>query len=1081
MFEPVGPVVNLKELEEGILEFWRRDGVVAEALAEKPDRQRFVFYEGPPTANNKPGLHHVWARVFKDVYCRYKTMRGFFVPRKAGWDCHGLPVELEIEKELGVERKVEIEEYGIARFNTECRESVQRYVVDWEVLTERIGFWLDVEGAYWTMHDDYIESVWWQLGRVWEKGLLYKDTKVVPYCPRCGTPLSSHEVAQGYQDTEDPSVFVRFPLVKEGGSHSASLLVWTTTPWTLVSNVAVAAHPREDYVEVEYRGERLVLAEARIEAVFGKEADSCRVVERFPGSKLEGKYLRPFEYLPPDNSEAAFSVVHHEFVTMDEGTGLVHLAPAFGEIDREVAKGYGLGAPNPVDGEGKFDSRVGDLEGIFVRDANDRLVAELGRSGRLFRSETYQHSYPHCWRCNTPLIYWSKSAWYIRTTDVRDEMLDENSRIGWHPEHTRDGRFGDWLANNVDWSLSRDRYWGTPLPIWRCDEGHSTFVESKSRLAELYGGDLDDLDLHRPYVDEITIRCPHCPEGAQSIAKREEAVLDAWFDSGAMPAAQFAYPYAPGSRERFDENFPADFIAEGIDQTRGWFYSLLAVSTLVFGRSSYKNVLCLGHIVDAEGRKMSKRLGNVIDPWTILDRHGADALRWYFVSSGSPWVSSRVSMEAIEKSTGRFLLTLWNTYSFFVTYAIADGFDASSEPPPIADRPLLDRWILSRLARTVDEATRALDDYDALAASRKLDAFVNDLSNWYVRRSRRRFWSARSEVAEADKQAAYHTLHEALVTTAYLLAPICPFVAEEIHRNLYAWRDGAERSVHLEDWPEPRPDTIDSELEAAVAVVRRLVTLGRAARTKSRMRIRQPLRRALLAAPGVSGAEGAEVSGARRAELPSELLHSLKEELNVDSIEWSDVATLGSMSEIKLKPNYKTLGPKFGGATKKVVEALSAVDPREAASQLRKTGRLSITIDDTTVEVDSDDIVLETVPPEGFAPAVDGEFGVALDIGLDDDLRERGLVRELTHRLQELRKQARLDVSDRIELWLAPPSDVAVGAAIRRHASEIAGELLAVSLTHETPPPGDAEITKEIELDGSKVVAGLRKAAVSEA
>ncbi len=1080
MFEPVDPAVNLPEIEKRILDFWQREGVSAEALTERDDLPRFVFYEGPPTANNKPGLHHVWARVFKDVYCRYKTMRGYFVPRKAGWDCHGLPVELEIEKELGIERKQQIEEYGIDRFNAKCRESVQRYVVDWERLTERIGFWLDIDDAYWTMRNEYIESVWWQLGRIWEKGLLYKDIKVVPYCPRCGTPLSSHEVAQGYQLTEDPSVYVRFPITEGKGAGRASLLVWTTTPWTLVSNVGVAAHPDEQYVEVSYRNERLILAEARLQAVFGEEADACEVLDRFPGSGLEASYARPFEYLAPETSERAYTVVHDDFVTMDEGTGLVHLAPAFGEIDRLVGKKYGLGAPNPVDDEGKFTSAVSDLEGVFVRDANDRLISELEGKGLLFRSEVYEHSYPHCWRCNTPLIYWSKPTWYIKTTDYRDAMLEENSRIGWHPEHIKEGRFGDWLSNNVDWSLSRDRYWGTPLPIWTCERGHFTFVESKSKLAELSGADLADLDLHRPYVDRVSFECPQCPEGRRGIATREEAVLDAWFDSGAMPAAQHAYPYAPESQEKFEKNFPADFIAEGIDQTRGWFYSLLAVSVPVFGKSSYKNVLCLGHIVDAEGRKMSKRLGNVIDPWTILDNQGADPLRWYFISSGSPWVSSRVSIEAIEKSTSQFLLTLWNTYSFFVTYANADGFEVSSDPPRLEERPLLDRWLLSRLSRTIERVTEALDRYDALAASRFLDGFVDDLSNWYVRRSRRRFWSARSEVAEADKLAAYHTLYEALVTVASLLAPICPFVSEEIHRNLCAAREGAARSVHLERWPAPRKEAIDEELEASMVIIRRLVTLGRAARTDSRMKIRQPLRRALLVAPGEAGGAGGpeeravEAGGAPR--LPQELLDTLKDELNVDAIEWIDKEALSSLFEVTLKPNYKNLGPKFADRTPKVVEALSRVDAREAAAELREKGKLSIEIEGAAVTLDSEDVIVESVPREGFAVAQDGEFGAAIDLTLDDDLRARGLVRELTHRLQDLRKQARLDVSDRIDLWLDSSSEDPVGRAIREHAAEIAGELLAVSLTYEPPPVDSVAITGEIELDGARVVAGLRKA-----
>ncbi len=1077
MFEPVDPAVSFPRLEEQVLEFWKTRGVVKEALEEKPGRPRFVFYEGPPTANNKPGLHHVWARVFKDIYCRYKTMRGFFVPRKAGWDCHGLPVELEIEKELGLERKADIEKYGIDRFNAECRKSVQRYVVDWERLTERIGFWLDVQDAYWTMRNEYIESVWWQLGRMWNKGLLYKDTKVVPYCPRCGTPLSSHEVAQGYQEVEDPSVFVRFPVEEGKGSGEAALLVWTTTPWTLVSNVAVAAHPEETYVLVEGGSEKLILAEARVAAVFGEDAGSWRVLERFPGSELQARYRRPFEYLPPDPADAAYSVVQDDFVTMDEGTGLVHLAPAFGEIDREVGKRYGLGAPNPVDEEGKFDGQVGELEGIPVREANDTLIADLDRRGLLFRAESYTHSYPHCWRCSTPLIYWSKSSWYIKTTELRDQMLAENSRIGWHPEHIRDGRFGDWLANNVDWSLSRDRYWGTPLPIWTCPQGHSTFVDSRKALEKLAGRELEDLDLHRPFVDEVTIECPACPEGSRLVARRESAVLDAWFDSGAMPAAQFGYPYTEGSREKFEANFPADFIAEGIDQTRGWFYSLLAVSTLVFGKSSYKNVLCLGHIVDAEGRKMSKRLGNVIDPWTILDDQGADALRWYFVSSGSPWVSSRVSMEAIDKSTSQFLLTLWNTYSFFVTYANADGFDPNSEAPPLSERSLLDRWILSRLAGTVDEVTSSLDRYDALAAARKLESFVRDLSNWYVRRSRRRFWSARSEVAEADKAAAYHTLYEALLVTSLLLAPICPFVSEEIHKNLTSPLDSRPASVHLEAWPEPQREAYDAALEDAVATVRRLVTLGRSARTDARVKIRQPLRRALLAAPAPQGGTGAAGDPAGKTAgqtIPEELIDSLRDELNVDTIDWTDLESLKAMVEVRLKADFSKVGPRLGALAQKAAAALSGLDPQAALRELESSGRISVEVEGNRVDLSREEVVVETRPAPGLAVVTDGEFGVALELSIDDDLRARGLVRELTHRLQGLRKEAGLEVSDRIELWLAAQADDALGQAIRKHSREIAGELLAVALNLESPPP-DVTATSELRLDGGKVVVGLRK------
>ena len=1058
MFEPVGASVSFPELEAQILEFWRQRAIVSRALAEKQDRPRFVFYEGPPTANNKPGLHHVWARVFKDIYCRYKTMQGYFVPRKAGWDCHGLPVELEIEKELGIDSKPEIEEYGIDRFNARCRESVQRYVKDWERLTERIGFWLDMASAYWTMSNEYIQSVWWQLGQMWKKGLVYKDAKVVPYCPRCGTALSSHEVAQGYQETTDPSVYVRFPVIGDAEPRK-SLLIWTTTPWTLVSNVAVAAHPDAEYVEVRVGDEVFVLAEPRLEAVFGPDAD-VEILKRSKGSELDYRYRRPFEYIDADRSERAYSVVSDAFVTMDEGTGLVHIAPAFGEVDREVGRRWGLGSPNPVDDRGRFDSSVGRHAGKPVREANAALIEELREAGLLFKAEDYVHSYPHCWRCNTALIYWAKPTWYIRTTEYKDLMLAENASIDWHPEHIKEGRFGDWLANNVDWSLSRDRYWGTPLPIWTCRRGHYTFAESVSELEKLVGHSLDTLDLHRPYVDELVFRCPQCPEDDPSEARREPPVLDAWFDSGAMPAAQFGYPFVPNSVELFEANFPADFIAEGIDQTRGWFYSLLAVSALVFGKTSYKSVLCLGHIVDAEGRKMSKRLGNVIDPWTILDSLGADALRWYFFSSGSPWVSNRVSLEAIEKSTSQFLLTYWNTYSFLVTYANADAFDPRSSAPPLSERPLLDRWITSRLAETIDEVTNALDSYDALAGARSLDSFVRDLSNWYVRRSRRRFWSARSEVSEPDKEAAYRTLYDCVATLSLLIAPYCPFVAEAVYQNLVASKGLGAESVHLASWPARMPEARDPGLEERVAVVRKLVSLGRAARTSARIRVRQPLATALLAAPTDPAA------------IEPELIESLEEELNVDEVRWVDLSEISQLRISRLKPNFKTVGPKLGKDTQKLPSVLDAQDASEIIARLETTGTIELEIDGSSYRLDKDDLIVETEDSPGYSVAVDGPYGIALDTRLSPELELRGLARELTHRIQNLRKEAGLEVTDRIELWLE--ADGRLGDAIREHKSYISAELLAVALTLGSPPD-DVANRQDLMIDGEKVSVGLQK------
>ncbi len=802
MYRTVETGQSFPALEERILQWWKERGIFEKSLEWRQGRPEWVFYEGPPTANGRPGAHHVLARIFKDIYPRYRTMRGYHVARKAGWDCHGLPVELEIEKRLGISGKEQIEEYGIAEFNRLCRESVTEYVDDWKRMTERIAFWIDLDDAYWTMTDSYIESVWWILSELADKGLLYQDYKVVPYCPRCGTALSSHEVAMGYQLVTDPSVYVRFPLLDETGHQQdgTSLLVWTTTPWTLISNVAAAVGPAMTYAVAKLGDERLIVAAELVEKVLGPEA----VVEStLRGEELAGRsYRPPFEFVQPD--KRAWYVVTGDFVSTDEGTGIVHIAPAFGADDMAVGRANDLPVVMPVDEKVRFTEEVPPYAGTFVKDADRAIIEDLDEVGLLFTERPYEHSYPHCWRCDTPLIYYAKSSWYVQTTARKDQLLAANEEVGWYPEHIKHGRFGDWLENNIDWSLSRERYWGTPLPVWRCPDHHDTVVGSRRRLEELSGRDLSDLELHRPYVDEVTFPCPECAQEARRVPE----VIDAWFDSGSMPIAQWHYPFE--NQERFERRFPADYICEAIDQTRGWFYSLLAISALLYGHSSYKNVVCLGHILDPEGRKMSKRLGNVVDPWSVLNVQGSDALRWYLFTVSSPWYARRFNPEAIDEVIRRFTLTLWNTYSFYTLYANIDGFDPAAHDIPSSERSLLDRWILSELELLVRQVTDGLEEYDAFSTGRAIQDFVDELSNWYVRRSRRRFWKSEEDT---DKVAAYLTLYECLVALAKLTAPYMPFLAEELYQNLVAERyPDVPESVHLCDWPEVDESRIDEDL-----------------------------------------------------------------------------------------------------------------------------------------------------------------------------------------------------------------------------------------------------------------------------
>jgi isoleucyl-tRNA synthetase len=1008
-FDPAPAQLDLPALERRVLDRWEATDVFGRSLAATKDGPVWAFYDGPPTANGKPGIHHAEPRVFKDVFCRFRTMTGHHVPRRAGWDCHGLPVELAVEKELGFSGKQEIERYGIEAFNAKCRESVLRHVGEHQELSRRMGYWVDQVNAYRTMDPDYVDSVWWSLKTIFEKGLLVEDHRVAPYCPRCGTALSDHEVAQGYATVADPSVYVRFPLADD---PTTALLVWTTTPWTLVSNTAVAVHPDVTYVTVETDGERLIVAEPLVHKLFG---DGAKVVERHRGRELEHRrYVRPFDLVDiPDAHYVALAT----YVTTEDGTGLVHTAPAFGAEDLAVGRAYGLPVVNPITAKGEFAPEVPTYGGRFFKDADAELVADLKKRGLLWKAETYEHSYPHCWRCDTPLINYATPSWYIRTTAVKDRLLQENAKTDWHPETIRDGRYGDWLTNNIDWSLSRTRYWGTPLPIWRCDEGHLTCVGSRTELGALSGTECTDLDPHRPFVDEVTLPCRTCGTTAQRVPE----VIDCWYDAGSMPFAQWGAPHR--NVETFERQYPAQFIAEAIDQTRGWFYTLMAIGTLVFDRSSYETVLCLGHIVDAEGRKMSKHLGNILEPFELFERHGADPVRWLLLCVGTPWANRRVGDAAIEEVVRKVLLTYWNTVSFFTLYASTGGWTPGGEQ---AEPTEMDRWLLSELNATVAEVTAGLESFDTTRAGRRLTQFVDDLSNWYVRRCRRRFWKA--------EPAALATLHEALVTLTRLLAPFVPFLAEEVWQRLVVAVDGtAEDSVHLTGWPRAT-GAVDERLQADMALVRRVVELGRAARAESGVKTRQPLSRALVGAAGWAG-------------VPAELKAQVAEELNV-----ADLGTLGASDElvdVTVKPSFRALGARFGKETPKVAAAVQAADPATLAAALA-AGTATVTVDGAEVTIDQTEVVVTETPRTGWAVAGEAGATLALDLTITPELRLAGLARDAVRVLQESRKATGLDVSDRIELWWAAEGELA--DALAAHEALVADEVLAVSMRRGHPP-----------------------------
>jgi isoleucyl-tRNA synthetase len=1033
-FRALPPQVDLPALEQQILRRWEADKVFARSMEATSGRPQWVFYEGPPTANGRPGTHHIEARAFKDVFPRFKTMQGWHVPRRAGWDCHGLPVEIAVEQELGFAGKPDIERFGIAEFNARCRESVERHVDAFTELTRRMGYWVDMSTAYWTMNPNYIESVWWSLKQVFEKGLLVEDHRVAPYCPRCGTGLSDHEVAQGYESISDPSVYVRLPVTSGEWAGKADLLIWTTTPWTLPSNTAVAVHPDVAYV-VARRGQSadsraIVVAEPLLASVFGETHD-VEVLARTTGRDWEFvHYQRPFELVEFPEGDAHF-VVLADYVTTEDGTGLVHQSPAFGADDLAVCRRYGLPVVNPIDATGHFLPEIPLVGGHFFKAADPTLVEDLKRRGVLLREQRYEHSYPHCWRCHTPLMYYAQPSWYIRTSAIKDQLLAENEKTNWHPESIQWGRYGDWLRNNVDWALSRDRYWGTPLPIWRNDADPSRMIAvgSLAELSELTGRDLSDLDPHRPFIDEITFTRP----GEEGTYRRVRQVIDAWYDSGSMPFAQWGAPHR--NQAEFEAAYPAQFICEAIDQTRGWFYTLMAVGTLVFGKNSYEHVLCLGHILAEDGRKMSKHLGNILEPIPLMDRHGADAVRWFMLAGGSPWSARRVGHETLSEVVRKVLLTYWNTASFFTLYAETNGWDPAATPAPArAARPLLDRWALAELAAVTDGVTGALEDFDTQTAGRLIAEFVDDLSNWYVRRSRRRFWDG--------DPAAMTTLHEVLHGLTRLMAPFTPFVTEEVWARAVVpglsgvGGNGVPDSVHLATWPEVDEAARDDVLVAQMHLVRRLVELGRSARTSAKARTRQPLARAVVAAAGW-------------ADLPRDLVAEVADELNV--AELVDLSAVGELVDVSVKIDFRAVGRRLGKQVQAVATAVAAADAAELTAAYR-AGTATVEVDGEPVPLEDGDLIVTETPREGWTVASGGGLTVALDLTLTPELERAGLVREAVRLIQEARKSSGLEVSDRIHLWWT--ADGAMAEALAEHAEQVAGEVLATTVHAGTSGEG---------------------------
>ena len=1031
MYKKVDTSLNFVEREKEIIAFWKENGIFEKSVQKNEGGEEFSFFDGPPTANGKPHIGHILTRVMKDIIPRYQTMKGKHVLRKAGWDTHGLPVELEVEKSLGMDGKQDIEKYGIEPFIKKCKESVWKYTDEWRKMSDRVGYWVDMDNPYVTYHDDYIESVWWALKEIHKKGLLYKGHKIVPYCPRCGTALSSHEVAQGYKDVKETSVVARF---KVKGRENAYILAWTTTPWTLPSNVALCMNPDETYVEIESDGARYIMAEALVPNFF----ENYTLIEKRTGKEYEGTEYEPlFSYSVGSFREKAFYVVCDTYVTLTDGTGVVHIAPAFGEDDYKVGRRYNLPVVQLVNERGCFDARCPELDGLFAKKADKLILDMLEERGLLFKKVPFEHSYPFCWRCDTPLLYYARSSWFIEVTKVKEHLIAANRSVNWMPETIKEGRMGNFLENVIDWGLSRDRYWGTPLPVWVCpDCGEIEVIGSKAELKEKCGVK-GDIELHRPYLDDLTCTCPKC--GGKM--KRTPEVIDCWFDSGSMPFAQYHYPFE--NKDLFEETFPADFISEAVDQTRGWFYTLLAISTILFDRAPFKNCIVLGHVNDKDGVKMSKHKGNVVDPWSVLDKQGADAVRWYFYTNSAPWIPSRFGAEAVSEVQRKFQGTLWNTYAFFALYAEIDGYDPSEYDLKTCKLSLMDKWVLSKLNTLVKNVDEMLAEYNITDSARAIQDFSDVLSNWYVRRGRDRYWG--SEMTE-DKAAAYTTLYTVLVTLAKVIAPYTPFMAEMMYQNLVpAFYPTAPESVHLCDFPAADESYIDPALEKGMADVLDVVALGRAARNAGSVKNRQPLSEMLVASN-------------RPLQIADELAAVTLDELNVKKMTF--VSDGASLVRYELKPQLRTLGPKYGKKLKAITAFLATCDGAQVVSAVRADGSYSVELDGETVVLLEEDLQIFTESAEGFSAAVGGGITVALDTRLTEDLLDEGCERELVSRIQSMRKEAGFEVTDRIRVYYR-----AEGRAQRMlERGAFAADVLAESVI-----PGEAEgFAKTIDVNGDK-------------
>lgn len=991
MYNKVDTNLNFVDREAEVLKFWKENDIANKCISNREGCDTFTFYDGPPTANGKPHIGHVLTRVIKDMLPRYQSMKGKKVLRKAGWDTHGLPVELEVEKLLGLDGKEQIEKYGIEPFIKKCRESVWKYKGMWEEFSDVVGFWADMEHPYITYENDYIESVWWALNEIWKKGLLYKGHKVVPYCPRCGTPLSSHEVAQGYKDVKERSAMVKFKAKDE---YNTYFLAWTTTPWTLPSNLGLVVNPEVDYVKVSYEGQNLIMAEALVETVFANKEGEHPVLERFKGKALEYREYEPlYPYAEGKIKKKAFYVMCDGYVTTSDGTGIVHTAPAFGEDDARVCRAYDMPFVQFVDAKGNMTEDT-DWPGTFVKDADPLILDDLKAAGKLFKAPKFEHSYPHCWRCDTPLIYYARESWFIKMTAVKEQLIANNNTINWIPDAIGKGRFGEWLEHVQDWGISRNRYWGTPLNVWECSCGHQHSIGSIAELKSMSDNCPEDIELHRPYIDAVTIKCPEC--GGEM--KRVPEVIDCWFDSGSMPFAQWHYPFE--NKEIFDERYPADFISEAVDQTRGWFYSLLAISTLLFDNASYKNVIVLGHVQDKDGKKMSKSKGNAVDPMDALRKHGADAIRWYFYENSAPWLPNRFHDDAVQEGQRKFMGTLWNTYAFYVLYANIDNFDATKYELEYDKLSVMDKWLLSRLNTLIKAVDNNLANYKVTETAKVLQDFVDELSNWYVRRSRERFWG---KDMNQDKINAYMTLYTALTTVVKLAAPMVPFITESIYRNLVcSVDDKAPISVHLCDFPVANEAFIDTELEAEMELVLEIVVLGRAARNASNIKNRQPIGNMYVKAD---------------RQLDDFFKEIVASELNLKAVSFKD--DMEEYLSYSFKPQFKVLGPKVGKQIGEVKAALAGINGHAAKAELESTGKLKLTLKSGEVELLPEDVDITMSQTEGFATQRYGNVTIALETTLSQELIEEGFVREIISKLQTMRKENGFQVVDHITVYAA--------------------------------------------------------------